>query len=70
MGDPQLPGDERSVARWFDTAAFTAAPPFTLGSSSRNPVRGPGYRSLDVALMRRVPLRGAQALEVRPRSST
>ena len=65
VGDPQLPGDERSVARWFDTAAFTAAPPFTLGSSSRNPVRGPGYRSLDVALMRRVPLRGAQALEVR-----
>jgi hypothetical protein len=64
-GDPQLPGDERSVQRWFDTAAFAAAPPFTLGSSSRNPVRGPGYRSLDVALMRRVPLHGAQSLEVR-----
>jgi hypothetical protein len=33
--------------------------------ASRNPVRGPGYRNLDVALMRRIPLRAANALEVR-----
>ena len=65
VGNPQLPAGERSVARWFDTAAFSAAAPFTIGSSSRNPVRGPGYRNLDVALMRRVPLRDGQALEVR-----
>ena len=28
-------------------------------------MRGPGYRNLDLALMRRVPLAGARALEVR-----
>ena len=65
IGDPTLPGDERSVSRWFNTSAFRAALPFTLGSSSRNPVRGPSYRNLDLAMMRRVPLSGARALELR-----
>ena len=65
VGDPELPADERSVSRWFDTGAFVAAPAFTIGSSSRNPVRGPGYRNLDLAVMRRVPLSGSRALEIR-----
>ena len=42
IGDPTLPADERSVSRWFNTSAFAAAPQFTIGTSSRNPVRGPG----------------------------
>ena len=65
VGDPTLPADERSVNRWFNTSAFTAAGPFTIGTSSRNPVRGPSYRNLDLAVMRRVPLQGSKALEVR-----
>ena len=65
VGDPALPADERSVSRWFNTSAFATAPQFTLGTSSRNPVRGPGYRNLDLALMRRVPLAGGNALELR-----
>jgi hypothetical protein len=65
IGDPRLPAGERSVRRWFNTSAFATAPAFTLGTSSRNPVRGPGYRNLDVALMRRVPLSGTRALELR-----
>ncbi|HKY20842.1 MAG TPA: carboxypeptidase regulatory-like domain-containing protein [Vicinamibacterales bacterium] len=65
VGDPTLPADERSVGRWFNTSAFVAAPQFTIGTSSRNPVRGPGYRNLDMALIRRVPLRANRALEVR-----
>src|SRR5205085_5364512 len=36
----QLTG--RSTATYFDTAAFTAAPQFVIGTSPRNPVRGPG----------------------------
>jgi hypothetical protein len=65
VGDPELPSDERSVSRWFNTAAFQAAPAFTIGTSSRNPVRGPGFRSLDLALIRRVPISAHQAFEVR-----
>jgi hypothetical protein len=53
VGDPELPSGERRADRWFNTAAFAVAPAFTLGSSSRNPVRGPAYRNVDVALSRR-----------------
>ena len=40
---------------------------FTLGSASRNPVRGPGYKNVDLAISRRIPMpmRGGTALEVR-----
>ncbi|MBI2188350.1 MAG: carboxypeptidase regulatory-like domain-containing protein [Acidobacteria bacterium] len=65
VGNPTLPAGERSVNRWFNTSAFVPAPAFTVGTSSRNPVRGPAYRNLDLAVMRRVPLSGARALEVR-----
>ena len=65
IGEPELPANERSSSRWFNTAAFVAAPAFTLGSSSRNPVRGPGYRNLDVALLRRLPIGGSRSLELR-----
>ena len=64
-GDPALPDGARTTARWFDVTAFAAAPQFTLGSSSRNPVRGPAYRSVDAALIRRVPLGERPALEIR-----
>ncbi len=48
VGDPNLPASERSTARYFNTAAFTQAPQFTIGTSSRNPVRGPGYQDADL----------------------
>ena len=65
VSSPELSGDQRTVARWFDTSAFEAARQFTLGTSSRNPVRGPAYRNLDVAVVRRVPIRTSKALELR-----
>lgn len=65
VGDPELPANERTVGRWFNTSAFVPAAAFTIGTASRNPVRGPGYRNLDVALIRRVSLTGPHALELR-----
>ena len=65
VGDPELPSDERSVSRWFNTGAFATAPQFTIGSSSRNPVRGPSYRNLDFALARRFTLPASTAVELR-----
>ncbi|MCI0418873.1 MAG: TonB-dependent receptor, partial [Acidobacteria bacterium] len=50
VSDPHLPADQRSTARYFDTSAFATAAQFTLGNSSRNPVRGPVYRTADVML--------------------
>ncbi len=40
----------RSVARYFDTAAFAAVPQFVIGTSSRNPVRGPGLQTADLMI--------------------
>ena len=50
IADPTLPGGERSTGRWFNTAAFTQTPQFAIGNASRNPVVGPGYKTLDVML--------------------
>jgi len=63
-GEPALPAGERTPQHWFNTAAFSVAPQFTIGNASRNPVRGPSYRNVDLALMRRIPVR-AGALELR-----
>jgi hypothetical protein len=65
VGDPTLPADQRTANQWFDTAAFAVAPQFTVGSASRNPVRGPSYRDADLAVMRRLTVGSRQALEIR-----
>jgi hypothetical protein len=65
IGVPTLPRDERSATQWFNTSAFATAPQFALGTSSRNPVRGPGFRNLDLAIVRRVALSARRTLEIR-----
>ena len=57
------PGDNRVKVRTdrrsarskqrTNTSAFAIAPQFTIGNSSRNPLRGPRYRNADVALIKR-----------------
>ena len=65
VGDPALPADQRTPAHWFKTSAFALANQFTIGSASRNPVRGPSYRDVDLSVMRRVPVGGARSMELR-----
>jgi len=65
VGDPTLPADQRSPAHWFNTSAFATADQFTIGSASRNPVRGPSYGDVDVAVMRRLAFGGQRAIELR-----
>ena len=40
----------RSASQWFNTGAFTTAPQFTIGNSSRNPIRGPGLQDADLMI--------------------
>jgi hypothetical protein len=56
LANPTLSTDQQSTARWFNTAAFAQAPQFTIGNSSRNPVVGPPYRTLDLMLGKTFPL--------------
>jgi len=57
--------DHPTTAMWFDTAAFQPAPQFTIGTSSRNPVRAPGARDLDLALVKRTRLTESVNMEFR-----
>ncbi|HEX5601631.1 MAG TPA: hypothetical protein VFX63_03735, partial [Pyrinomonadaceae bacterium] len=52
--DPNLPSPERSTARFFNTSAFTIAPQFKIGDSSR--IVGPQYRNADIALINKANL--------------
>jgi hypothetical protein len=52
IAKPALAPAARMVSKYFNTAAFATAPQFAIGSASRNPVRGPAYRDLDLALVK------------------
>jgi len=40
----------RSVAKFFNTAAFTNAPQFVIGTKFAQPVRGPGLQNADLMI--------------------
>ncbi|MCI0389576.1 MAG: TonB-dependent receptor [Acidobacteria bacterium] len=65
LRNPNLPADQRTTGRWFDTTVFTVAPQFTIGNSSRNPVRGPAYRTVDIAFIKRTYIGEALNFEFR-----
>lgn len=52
LGSGELPSSERTIDRWFDTAAFTAPGPQRFGNSGRNILRGPGTRQADLSLFK------------------
>jgi hypothetical protein len=60
-----LPASQRSPSHFFNTAAFTTAPQFVIGNGSRNPVRGPAYRDLDIAFVKNTSLPHEANLEFR-----
>src|SRR5207302_9578966 len=64
LADPNSPAN-RSVAQYFNTAAFALAPQFTLGNSSRNPVRGPGLQNADLMLGKTIRLNERSSVEFR-----
>jgi hypothetical protein len=43
----------RSASQWFDKSAFVAAGQFSIGNSSRNPVRGPGLQDADLMISKK-----------------
>ncbi len=65
QGKTSLPAGERTPSHFFNTAAFTTAGRFVLGNASRNPVRGPAYRDLDLALVKHFSLREKAQVEFR-----
>ena len=50
VGDPR--SGDRTVTRWFNTAAFAQPAAGALGNLGRNTERGPGVNNLDLALFK------------------
>jgi hypothetical protein len=64
IGDPNDFAN-RSASEWFNVADFTTAPQFTLGNSSRNPIRGPGLQNADLMIGNTFRLTERMSLEFR-----
>jgi hypothetical protein len=66
---PNVSGDtsvEKATAdRWFNTAAFSMPPFGTFGNSGRNTLEGPGYQTVNVALVKRIHFGQMGRLELR-----
>ncbi len=63
--DVPVMADERTPARFFNTAAFQLQAAGTFGNTGRNTINGPNYKSLDLALLKSVPLAGEHRLQLR-----
>jgi hypothetical protein len=53
IGDPNLPAGQRTVAHWFNTAAFLPVASMTkgkFGNSGRDILIGPGFQNWDVSV--------------------
>ena len=76
-GDIALPSDQRTVAKWFNTAAFTSLLTDTVANNSTpvnhlrtlptrfGDVRRDAINSLDLSAIKNVRLRGARTLQFR-----
>ncbi len=53
VADVNLPRSERTIDRWFNTAAVIAGPLGQIDPAGRNMIWGPGRLNLDVAISRR-----------------
>src|SRR5207253_4449952 len=60
-----LSSGQRSITRWFDTAAFTTPPPFTYGNAGRDILFGPGRVNFDMSLFKDFPIREEIKLQFR-----
>jgi len=67
VGDPTLPGDQRTPVRWFNTEAFANPPDFVIGNAPRTlpTTRGPGLNDLSFSLFKTFKIRERFRLETR-----
>ena len=63
MGDN--PYGDGSLANWFNPAAFAQPALGTYGNSERNAYDGPGFRTLDLSLVRQFQMPRSHRLEAR-----
>jgi hypothetical protein len=65
VGNPELPANQRSFDRWFNTAAFARPAKGTHGEAPSVVVRGPGMNNSNVALFKNFHVRDRVNLQIR-----
>jgi hypothetical protein len=68
LASGEAPPEQRSINRWFDTAAFVIPSPRAYGSSGRNILRGPGIMNIDLALSKSFSWGNAEARRLQIRA--
>jgi hypothetical protein len=68
IGSGNLPSDQQTIDRWFNTAAFLVQPQYTYGNSGRNILFGPGLRNLDLSLSKSFSITERTRLQFRAES--
>ncbi|HEY6848920.1 MAG TPA: TonB-dependent receptor [Terracidiphilus sp.] len=63
-GVPIYPA-HRSHAEWFNTAAFTAPPAYTFGTSGYDMLRGPNYQDWDMDLQKNISISERYKVQLR-----
>jgi hypothetical protein len=71
IGDPNLPGDHRTLSRWFNTSAFL--PPNLMvqgqfGNGGRNILIGPGFSQWDLSIFKNFNYRDRARVQFRAES--
>lgn len=57
--------DKPTPAKWFDTACFQAATPYTVGNSGRNILRADGIGNFDLSLLKDIRFTEARYVQLR-----
>ena len=57
--------DDRDERRWFNTAAFVAAPVDRRGNATVGQIQGPHWRQVDISMKKRFRFTRTASLEVR-----
>ena len=65
IGDPELPSDERTVQRYFNTAAFALQPQLTAGNAPVGLLHGPSQRRFDFSIFKTFAMARDSRLQVR-----
>jgi hypothetical protein len=65
VGDPNLPSDERTLGRWFNTAAFANPALFAFGNAPRSVLRGPAVMTTDMTIEKTIGIAGQTKIDVR-----
>lgn len=64
-GQPNLPHDQRTRSRFFNTDVFQRPAPYVIGNGGRNTLIGPGSRNLDLSFAKQFSLTESKSIQFR-----